>query len=185
MLLQKESGGGDFKPAPAGTHNAVLVDVVGPVTKQVTWQGQVRDVDKLRIVWQIDEINPEFEGRYIVSQWYTATLHEKGNLCQMLEGWAGKPLPSDAPFDTESLIGRPCIVNVVHRESNGKTYANVQSVSKLPKGMTPIQPDGTYTRVQDRQEEVVQDVRTATQPTPIGEVFRDESAFDADDELPF
>ena len=35
-----------------------------------------------------------------------------------------------------SLIGVPCILSITHKTlGNGKTYANIASVSMLPKGM--------------------------------------------------
>lgn len=40
------------------------------------------------------------------------------------------------------LAGKPCMVSVVESESSGKTYSNVQSVSKLPKGLPPPALEG-------------------------------------------
>jgi hypothetical protein len=55
-------------------------------------------------------------------------------------------------FDLESLIGLPCLLNVVHVTRDGTTYSNVSSVMRLPKGMTRLQPRD-YVRVKDRQEQ--------------------------------
>jgi hypothetical protein len=34
------------------------------------------------------------------------------------------------------LLGDACLLNVVHTEKDGHTYANIQGASPLPKGMT-------------------------------------------------
>ena len=41
--------------------------------------------------------------------------------------------------DLEALLGEACLLNVVHTEKEGNTYANIQGASPLPKGM--IAPD--------------------------------------------
>jgi hypothetical protein len=42
-------------------------------------------------------------------------------------------------LDIESLLGRECLLTVVHEERNGNIYANILSASALPKGM--VAPD--------------------------------------------
>ena len=32
-------------------------------------------------------------------------------------------------------MGTSCLINVIHKERNGKTYANIASIMALPKGM--------------------------------------------------
>jgi hypothetical protein len=38
-------------------------------------------------------------------------------------------------FDFEDLLGRECLLNVVHEEKNGNVYANIAGAAVLPKGM--------------------------------------------------
>jgi hypothetical protein len=38
-------------------------------------------------------------------------------------------------FDIEKLLGEACLLNVVHTEKDGTTYANIAGASPLPKGM--------------------------------------------------
>lgn len=87
----------------------------------------------------------------------TKTIGKDSNLRKLLEGWRGQPFTDkdiNEGFDVESLVGVPCIVNVVHRTTNENTYANVASVMRLMKGVTPMKPDyESYTRVQDRSPE--------------------------------
>jgi hypothetical protein len=53
-------------------------------------------------------------------------------------------------FDTESLIGRPARVSVVHSDYNGTTYANIGLI-RADKSGDPLKPSGKYVRQKDRQ----------------------------------
>ena len=53
----------------------------------------------------------------------------------------------------ERLISVPCLLNVVHRQSNGATWANVAAVLPMPKDQTPLDPSGHYVRVIDRGDQ--------------------------------
>lgn len=54
-----------------------------------------------------------------------------------LESWRGKPFTPEelAGFDLKNVLGLSCFVGVVHETKGDKTYANLASVMKLPKGM--------------------------------------------------
>ena len=54
-----------------------------------------------------------------------------------MESWRGKPFSKEdfGKFDIFKLIGIPCMLGVVHAERNGKTYSNITSIMRLPKGM--------------------------------------------------
>ncbi len=140
-----------FTPAPAGVHQGVCVDIVDMGMLEVTWQGQIKQQHKIRVVWQIDE--PMEDGRrFIVQKRYTLSLHEKANLRKELEAWRGRAFTDDElrGFDLEKLIGVNCFLNVVHAHKDGKTYANVASLMPLKKGMTKLDP-ADYIRVKDRK----------------------------------
>lgn len=38
-------------------------------------------------------------------------------------------------FNFEDLLGRECLLNVVHDEKNGNVYANIKGATPLPNGM--------------------------------------------------
>jgi hypothetical protein len=65
-------------------------------------------------------------------------MGQKANLRRLIEGMLGVALHDNEAdsFDLEQLLERPCLLNVVHTESNGNTYANIKGASPLPKGMT-------------------------------------------------
>jgi hypothetical protein len=148
MIIAK--AGGSFKPAPAGTHAAVCCDVIdlGPV--QVTFQNKTRTQHKVIICWQLAELMDDGKP-FLVRRRYTCSLHEKAALRKDLESWRGKAFTQSEleAFDLENLLGAGCLINVIHEQRNGSTYANVASVMKMPKSMAAPSPQG-YVRVCDR-----------------------------------
>lgn len=141
-----------FTPAPEGLHVAVCADVWPPWTEErrEDWGGGL--VDKTRLVWLVEEINPKTQKPYEVSQIYTLSLHEKAKLCMHLEAWRGKKFTDEEKrgFDIERLIGVSCQVQVVHKITDGGTFANVQAVVPLGRGQVKLSvPDG-FVRKKDR-----------------------------------
>ncbi len=143
---------GNYAPAPEGLHVAVCCDVWEPWTEErdKTYGGGL--VDKTRIVWLIEEMNPETKQPYEVSRVYTNSLHEKATLARDLQAWRGKPFTAleKEGFDLEKLIGACCQLQVVHNVTDQGTYANVQAIVPLGKNMPKLRvPDG-YARKKDR-----------------------------------
>lgn len=139
-----------FSPAPEGLWNAVCVDVIDMGLQDTPWGPKA----KVSIRWQIEELNPDTGKRFVVSNRYGLSLHERATLRRHLESWRGKPLGQDdlKKFDLERLIGVPCQLQVVHHlASSGQTYANVQSIVPPGKGMPRMTPEG-YVRQQDRKQ---------------------------------
>lgn len=139
----------EFQPAPEGLHQAVCVDVVdqGLVT------GQYGTKHKIQLRWQLD-CEDEEGRRPLVVKSYTLSLNEKAILRHHLEAWRGRPFTPEEleGFDLEKLIGANCQIQIVHNiGKNGGTWANVQAVVGLGKGMVKMQPQD-YTRVCDRDD---------------------------------
>ena len=105
----------------------------------------------------VDEAHAELlrqDGKpyLLFSRSFTPSLHEKAALRAFLKQWMGRDLTTaeQNEFDTESLIGRPARVSVVHNEYNGTTYANIGLI-RADKSGEPLKPSGKYTRQKDRQ----------------------------------
>src|SRR5262249_17437027 len=77
-----------FDPCPAGMHPAVCVDVVdmGDVA------GQYGIKPKVRLVFQIAEVDAATGRRFDVAAFYTNSMHKKAKLRIDLSSWAGRPL---------------------------------------------------------------------------------------------
>lgn len=134
-MMVKESGG-SYKPAPAGNHAAICIQIIDMGLQQSTYQGATRERRQIRLVWEIDE-NMEDGRPYTISQNYTLSLNEKARLRKDLESWRGKAFSKEEleGFDLEKLLGKPCLLNVIHNENGDRVYANVSSISPMPKGM--------------------------------------------------
>ena len=125
-----------FENCPPGATPAVLADVVDLGMVETEFQGQKKIQHKCRLVFLTAK--KMTDGRpFYVSQQFTASLYEKGNLARFLAQWLNRPLTKaeQKEFDLETLIGAQAQLNIVHTvsEKNGKTYANIFSIAPLPK----------------------------------------------------
>jgi len=165
MAIYASAGSGTkFAPAPAGTHAAVCCDVRDLGILETTWQGTQKKQHKILVSWQIDELRDDGKS-FLVSRRYTLSLHEKSGLRKDLEAWRGRAFtePELHQFDVEALIGKGCLLNVIHNQKGGDTYANVAGVMALPKGMTaPTVRD--YVRFVDRKDD---HPATIDEPSPF------------------
>lgn len=179
-IIAKENES-NFKPAPAGPAVAVGCDVVDLGMLKASFPGKPDTMKhKIKVVWMLGEMDPETGKRFTVQQRYTLSLHEKAALRKDLESWRGRAFTADERqgFDVEKIIGVPCFLNIVHNEKNGSTYANVQSIMPLPKGMPKVAVDPAYIREKDRPKD---------QPAGNGQSpAEDPDHFQAtDDDVPF
>ncbi len=153
-IIAKEPAGRDFIPAPSGTHIAVCCDVVDLGVLEVSFGGESKQQHKVNLVWQIEEVMSD-NRPYMVRKRYTLSLHEKAALRKDLESWRGRTFTPEElqGFDLEVLIGKGCILSVIHNPGNkGGVFANIAAIMKLPKG-APTLTVRDYVRVCDREPE--------------------------------
>lgn len=137
MPIAQEKGG-DFEPAPAGTHVARCIRVISLGTQP---GGQFAPAFKVMLMWELQDEVMEIENRevpMIVSKEYTCSLSEKANLRRDLIGWRGRDFTAEElqGFAIEKVVGQTCLVNIVHEQTQKKkTFAKVTAVTKIPKGM--------------------------------------------------
>ena len=132
-----------YAPIPAGTHLARCVHIVDLGTQESEFNGEKKVARKIRITWETPEETTVFKEEngqqpYLVSKMFTLSLHEKASLRKTIESWLGRKLTAkeeEEGYDIYALLGKECIVNIVHNAVGDKTYANVDSVSPLMKGM--------------------------------------------------
>lgn len=179
----------DFQIAPAGSHTARCVDVVALGLVETQFGAK----EKVEIWWVINE-NMDNGEPFLVRQRYNNSIHEMSTMGQHLASWRGKPFtPSEqAGFQIENVIGHGCMLNIVHREHGGKTYANVAGVMPLPKGVPAPPAPADYKRQIDRNPS--RDVRShyyaenGNAPAKNGAPAGNDPAgtnFMPDDDLPF
>jgi len=132
-----------FEIIPAGSYPARCYSMIELGTNEETYQGVSKMVNKVRITWELptetmvfkEERGPEPR---VISKEFTLSMHEKANLRAFLENWRGKSFTEKEAeaFDVTNLLGVPCLLSITHKAAtNGNTYANISSVSLLPKGM--------------------------------------------------
>ncbi len=149
-----------FELTPQGNHVAVCYRVIDFGTQRVEWQGKEKFQRKVLISWEIPDEKMADGRPFTIGQKFTWSMSEKANLRAVLESWRGKAF-TDADFgpqgfDIMNVIGVGCMLNVVHESKNGKTYANIASVAKLPKGMTAPGPTNPRNFVWLSKEEFIQ-----------------------------
>ncbi len=126
---------------PEGTHVATCYSLLHLGHVPNTYPGAENPtINKIRLTWELPELLNVFkEGEearpYSISQEYTLSMGDKANLRKAVESWLGKKF-SDAEavnFDVEELVGKSCMLGVVHIETKaGNPFAVVNSVMRLP-----------------------------------------------------
>jgi len=144
IIAKKPENEGNFEQIPAGTYQAVCYAVWDLGIQTTTWEGQEKKQHKIVIAWELNETMKEGDNngkRFTVSKRYTNSLGDMANLKKDLESWRGQPFTPEElnGFDVETVIGVNCQLGIIHKESNGKTYSNISSISSLMKNMPVMQ----------------------------------------------
>ncbi len=147
MITATNNGGGDHTPVPAGTYVARCYSMIHIGTVEENIMGESKWLNKVRITWELPTETKVFkeesgEQPFVISKEFTLSMNEKANLRKFLEGWRGKGFSEDEAkaFDITALLGKPCMISVIHKTSKkGNLFAEISSCSALPKGL--ICPD--------------------------------------------
>lgn len=187
MIVKKKDE--QFPTAPEGSFPAVCVDEISLGRVKTTFNGEERERDMVRLVWQLDEADDKGKP-YFIKQDYTASLDEKAKLRKHLQSWRGRNFTALElmGFDLEQVVGVGCLVAVVHASGRkGGTFANVEAVMKLPKGVEAPKATG-YIRVKDRKVEAAPPAPAKRREMPPEQQppdFDDYTAGITDDDVPF
>lgn len=170
IIVSEGSGSKTFAPHPEGAYTAVCVDVVDLGFVETSFGTK----HKVRIVFYAGEDTVDSDNKTVAMllfSRFTASLHEKANLRTFLQSWRGRPFTEEElhAFDLESLVGAPALVQVMHNKVGDKTYANITSIMRLPKGQKAPAIPSEYIRAKDRDEQ-------EPEPQPVKH---------DDDDLPF
>lgn len=142
---------------------------------KVAFGGKEKMTHKINIVWQIDETRDDGKP-FTVRKRYTLSLHEKAALRKDLESWRGRAFTEQElqGFDLENLLKVPALLNIIHNQKDGSTFANVASIMRLPKTMQA--PEITdYVRVCDR---IPDDAPPPDDPGAFGNISDEDVPFD-------
>lgn len=134
MALTVKKTEGEFELSPQGTFAARCYMVVDLGIQDTTFGPK----HKIRVGWELPTELMKDGRPFVIGKEYTASLHKDSALAQDLVSWRGKSF-TDAElvgFDLFKVLGAPCMLTVIHNVKGDKTYANVKSVSALPRGVT-------------------------------------------------
>lgn len=159
LTLSDSGGGGDFELVPEGTHIARCVRII-----DLGMQPGGKDFpEPKKTVMFTFEIPAEMrlingdERPALISRRFTASLHEKATLRKFLETWRGRKFTKDelAGFELRKVLGQPCMLTVVHSDSAGKHYANIQAAAAMPRGSVapPQMETPVYYEIEQGQDE--------------------------------
>ena len=122
----------------AGSYIARCYRMLHIGTTSYSWEGKDVTANKVQLTFELPtELKVFKEGEEakprVISAEYTLSMHKKSNLRPILEGWRGKVFTDEEVdnFDVATLVGVPAFISVLHNE---KGYAEISSISKLPKG---------------------------------------------------
>lgn len=133
MALTASRNSSEFSLAPEGTHIARCRQLIDLGTQYSAFYK--KSSPKILIGWELPN---EMDGDkpHMVYKRYTRSLSEKSKLFGDLKAWRGRAF-TDAElecFQLTQIVNAPCMLTVIHNEREGSTYADVASVSGIPKG---------------------------------------------------
>ena len=131
MVKINRSEGGSYKNPDPGPYQAVCQMVVDCGTQVVEWKGSKKMQRKLFLRFELEGAETDDGRPLTIGSLYTNSDYDQSKFMKVLNGWRGKPMTDDeiANFDVKDMLDKRCTLTVVHKESNGKTYANIDSVS--------------------------------------------------------
>ena len=131
---------------PEGQFQFVCVDGINlGLHANAAYGGKVEE--KYAFVFQIDEPNPDTGKRFELAQRFTLSVGAKSNLVKFLGQWRGKsysPEEAKAGVNLAPLDGVNGFMVIEHKpsKSGDKIFANILSVSPLPRGTPKLKAEG-------------------------------------------
>lgn len=193
-----------FKPVPVGAHIGVCTALYA-LGRQPSNNPQYEAKQKVAITWTLPSVLNDAGFPMTITGQYTASMDKKANLRKLIESWFGKAFPDDKiarEFDMKALLGRACTTNVIHRDSGGKTYANVAGVFPLTAGVpVPAKPEASALQYYSPDDQGEQELKAAyasmpdwlrtkvdnqlPEPADGPEIGEETSTAEADADIPF
>jgi hypothetical protein len=139
-LLIRETTTSNFQPVPIGVHAAVCIMVVDLGVQN---DSKYKPRRKLYLRWELpnqrttwhDKNGEQHSGPMTIGKTYTMSLAPKSNLRADLEAWRGRAFTETElrGFDVRTILGKPCMLVISHRDAGDKVFANITAVAAAPK----------------------------------------------------
>ena len=144
-IIPPKNEGFERELIPAGNYIARCYRMLQIGTVESEYMGEKKILHRVRIGWELPlelkVFKPENgEQPLVIEKEYTLSMGDKATLRKDLASWRGKdftPEQADS-FDITTLIGVPCMLNIIHKQGTkdpSKTYQQISSITPLPKGM--------------------------------------------------
>ena len=190
ILTEKKQYDREYVLADEGLHSAVCVDQFEVITEFIdrdsgdrlteeqviaagitqrddgVWIGIPDTVKKRDTIWlgfELDQNTPEDDKPLSIRKKFTASIHERATLRLFLERWRGRPFTDGERrhFETETLVGVPCQLNIIHKEFKNNPGQLRQLIDfAIKETGEAMKPSGHYVRNKDKQP------KTDETPTP-------------------
>lgn len=137
-LIVSAKGSGGLPPVSEGNHVGICI---GLYDIGVHYNERFeKSSPKVVISWELPE-EMASGGPRIVNKTYTASLSEKSALRQDLESWRGRAFTTEEleAFYLANILGKPCMLQIIHNTKGENTYANIKAVTSLHKSI-PVPP---------------------------------------------
>ena len=204
-FVVKEEGGSRIPPVAEGSYPSVCVGLIDLGMQNQEFEGRKKCSRQVTIIWElVGETIETSEGELprTINKTYTASLHERSGLRKDLKSWRGREFTAEElkGFDLCNILGAPCLLQIVHKNTPNGTYANIAAIMSLPKGMPRPAPASAPVLFDIDSETAIEDFanlpewiqkRIAESPTWAERVGDRTAGFvellnnDADGELPF
>lgn len=148
MKAPKQESNFDFAICPEGVHVARLFKIIYIGTVENEFNGQKYWAPMVKLHWELpneplkykDKDGKEVESVFTISKELTLSMSGKANLRKLVEGMLGKSMTDDEAFDfdIDDLMGKTCMLNVIHKKSKDgeKTFAVINSAMPMMKGVS-------------------------------------------------
>lgn len=138
-FIAKSEGNTSIPKLENGVYTAISSMMIDIGSQKSVLDNNIRR--KFIMVWNVVgefiEVNKEKLPR-VMSKEYTLSLNEKSNLRKDLQAWRGQAFTEEElqGFDILNVMNKPCQLQIINEEKNGKTYNNISAIMAMPKGMT-------------------------------------------------
>jgi len=153
LPVSDTGGGQDFPPIPPDIHPAVCIGLIDLGTQQHPYYKNWKK--KVAILWELPETRIDITNQdgitenkaRVISKIYTQSLSNKATLRKDLVSWRGVEFTEAElkSFDLETILGKSCRLNVINKTKGDRTFANVDSVIRHPKGAPILDPESSLT----------------------------------------
>lgn len=160
-LKVPETSNEQFTILPASSFPARCVRIIDIGTQVTEYNGDTKLLHKIILCFELP--TEKFKDKsgnelpIILSKQVTLSMGDMANLRKDIASWRGKQLSDEEAknFDITKLLGKPCALAVIHKESKGKTYANIGSLTPLMKGAEcpPQITDSFFYEIEEGQSE--------------------------------